>query len=60
MFHEEGCPTTTEEDPSQSPIGVIDALIISQHMLLRQYQEHYARETQAYVESKKGQDKRGI
>ena len=53
MFHEEGGPTTTEEDPSQSPIGVTDALIISQHMLLWQYQEHYARETKAYVELKK-------
>ena len=35
VFPGEGYPTTTEEDPSQSPIGVADALIISQHMLLR-------------------------
>ena len=34
VFHEEGCPTTTEEGPSQSPIGISDALIISQHMFL--------------------------
>ena len=53
MFPEEGYPTTTEEDPSQRPIGVADALIISQHMLLRQYQEHYARVTEEYVESMK-------
>ena len=53
VFPEEGYPTTTQEDPSQSPIGVADALIVSQHMLLRQYQEHYARVTKEYVESKK-------
>ena len=51
VFPEEGLlPTTTQEDPSQSPIGVADALIVSQHMLLRQYQEYYARVTKEYVE----------
>ena len=52
-FPEEGYPTTTQEDPSQSPLGVADAMIVSQHMLLRQIQEHYARVTKEYVESKK-------
>ena len=53
MFPGEGYPTTTEADPSQSPIGVADAMIVSQHMLLRQYQEYYAKVTKEYVESKK-------